>query len=89
MPNSKTPVIFINRDTMAGYGIGSAAQVIGKWIKIEQRGSVPPETEHMDIRIEHVAGPATLKERNNTCVYVDDIRIAAMPSTDEKANEKK
>jgi hypothetical protein len=66
----------LTRDRMAAYGIGTPAQVIGKWVRIEQRGTIPAEAETVDLRIEHVAGPATVKDRNTTAFWIDDIALS-------------
>ena len=67
--------ITLNQTTMTTYGLDNPAALLGNWIKVEQRGVVPAETDHMDISVQHVAVSGRRKEPNVTAVRIDDIRL--------------
>ena len=72
---SKSVSIILNQATITTYGLDNPMALLGNWIKAEQRGVVPAETERMDISVQHVAVSARRKEPNITAVRVDDIRL--------------
>jgi len=67
--------IILNQTTMTTYGLDNPMALLGNWIKVEQRGVVPAETERMDISVQHVAVSRRRKEPNITAVRIDDIRL--------------
>ena len=71
----KAPHIILNREYLASKGYVSAAQASHRWIKVEQKGIIPPDTETMDIHGGFVGFVRKTGKQNMTSVYVDDIRL--------------
>ena len=75
IPGSKPPDIMLMHNTMHRFGIGSASQVMDRWVKVERRGKIPAGTVRMDLKIEHVAYGYRSKKWNLTSFHIDDVRI--------------
>jgi len=72
---AKALSIILSQPNMTTYGLDNPAALLGNWVKVEQRGVIPADTERMDISVQHVAVSRRRKEPNITAVWVDDVRL--------------
>ena len=67
------PAINVTPGFFASAGYGAYQDRIGRWIKLESEGVIPPETKHMNL---HCGMRAKVGGKTNpTCLYVDDVRL--------------
>ena len=67
------PTINATPQFFASVGYGAHSDRIGRWIKLESEGAIPPETTRMDL---HCGMRVKVGGKTNpTCLYVDDVRL--------------
>jgi hypothetical protein len=74
----QAPRLIVTKSLLADRGYVTGKQLVGKWVKVEQQGLVPPGTKRMDLHCGFVAVDPRTGRKNRSTVYVDDIRLALL-----------